>query len=76
MDIGSFNISVHALLLKNDQYRLLVKCRKAMYGDRASEVSLASVIALLAREELAQSDEYSEPYTNDDADFGDEKQLR
>jgi len=56
VDVGSFDISVHALLLKSDQYKLLVEAREAMYGDRAAEVSLASVIALLAQEEIARND--------------------
>ena len=55
VDVGSFDISVHALLLKSDQYELLVEAREAMYGDRAAEVSLASVIALLAQEEVARN---------------------
>jgi len=55
VDVGSFDISVHALLLKSDQYEILVEAREVMYGDRASEVSLASVIALLAQEEVARN---------------------
>lgn len=55
VDVGSFKLQVHALLLKNDQYELLVEARQAMYGEQAAEVSLASVIALLAKEELARN---------------------
>lgn len=59
MDMGSFQLQVHALLLQSEQYKQLVEARKAMYGERASEVSLASVIALLAQQEIArQEDRY------------------
>lgn len=52
VDIGEMHLTIHALMLKEDQYESLVEAREAMFGDDADTVTLGHTVALLARQEI------------------------